>query len=288
MNCKNYQAKIEELSGEQILSADILRHLESCGGCRAFNAERAKLRQILGSLQTINAPKDFNFRLKAKLRKQENAPMWAWQKLVGAAAATVAALVLSFFAFKGALLAPQSTQNAKLDSQPTITQTETPAPEKQAASVTPIQNQELPASNNSSLLAEANNAKPRFSRNVKKIENHRKQNARLNNSEDEIFVKDSAVDVGKQKTPPGIPNRLEPPKKHDAREFLRTFGVETEVDNQSLRVTESSKSDLQTGDVIEKINNQNPLSLSGNDFKEINLTVRRKEQRQEIKLKTKP
>jgi hypothetical protein len=113
---------------------------------------------------------------------------------------------------------------------------------------------------------------------------------------EEILVKDSstggvserALTPATQVMPKGIPNPLAEPKKQDAREILRTLGVETEANGDSLRVTKSNRVDLQSNDVIEKVNGENPAAVTGGKLEEIKLTVRRKDQTKEVTILAKP
>ena len=42
-------------------------HLKECLACREFHQTQTKLRQMVGSLGTVSAPADFDFRLRARL-----------------------------------------------------------------------------------------------------------------------------------------------------------------------------------------------------------------------------
>ncbi len=67
MNCKACRVEIEELDESRALSRSAGAHLESCAGCRAFQAERDTLSRLVGSLEAVAAPADFDFRLRARL-----------------------------------------------------------------------------------------------------------------------------------------------------------------------------------------------------------------------------
>ena len=68
MECRATRQEIDE-GGEQ-LSAQALRHVTSCAPCLAFQNERARLRELLASLEPITAPADFDFRLRARIAAQ--------------------------------------------------------------------------------------------------------------------------------------------------------------------------------------------------------------------------
>ncbi len=49
------------------------QHLQECGECSEFRQKQTRLRQIVGGLGTIEAPADFDFRLRARLAHESNA-----------------------------------------------------------------------------------------------------------------------------------------------------------------------------------------------------------------------
>jgi hypothetical protein len=68
MECRATRQEIDE-GGEQ-LSAQTMRHVASCAPCLAFQNERARLRELLTSLEPVTAPADFDFRLRARIAAQ--------------------------------------------------------------------------------------------------------------------------------------------------------------------------------------------------------------------------
>jgi hypothetical protein len=65
--CEPVRRELDELMLNEEFSAAVAGHLQSCAGCREFQREQTKLRQIVGSLGTVSAPADFDFRLRARL-----------------------------------------------------------------------------------------------------------------------------------------------------------------------------------------------------------------------------
>ena len=59
--------EIEQSDLNQRLSEQALVHVESCLPCREFHAERARLRELVGSLEPVAAPGDFDLRLRARI-----------------------------------------------------------------------------------------------------------------------------------------------------------------------------------------------------------------------------
>src|SRR5216683_3596836 len=68
MECRATRQEIDEGGGQ--LSAQALRHVASCAQCLAFQNERARLRELLTSLEPVTAPADFDFRLRARIAAQ--------------------------------------------------------------------------------------------------------------------------------------------------------------------------------------------------------------------------
>ncbi len=68
MECRATRQEIDEGGGR--LSAQALRHVASCAQCLAFQNERARLRELLTSLEPVTAPADFDFRLRARIAAQ--------------------------------------------------------------------------------------------------------------------------------------------------------------------------------------------------------------------------
>lgn len=276
MNCKTIQIQIEESAAANSLTNETRQHLESCADCQTFNAERAALRNIVGTLQTVNAPADFNFRVKSRLRRTEKLPAFSWQKISLISAPALCALLVLTFAFTRNPAPPTENTAAVVPAAPvektTVSPTAPPEIVKQTASPAP----EFVAVTNSPAPFQRTNAKAKPTAHKQIIKN--------SDSDDEIRSKDSAVVEGKQITPRGFPNPIEPPKTQDAKGLLQTFGIETEPDAEGLRVTKSNNLNLKIGDTIQKINGENPHSLSGKDLKEIKLTVTRQNETREIKI----
>src|SRR6266446_5464008 len=65
--CRSTRQEIEQSELHQRLSDQALRHIESCAPCRDFCAERTRLRELVGSLEPIAAPGDFDVRLRARI-----------------------------------------------------------------------------------------------------------------------------------------------------------------------------------------------------------------------------
>jgi hypothetical protein len=65
--CRATRREIDESEVHQALSETAAMHLQMCSGCRDFRAQRTRLRDLIGSLEPVVAPADFDFRLRARL-----------------------------------------------------------------------------------------------------------------------------------------------------------------------------------------------------------------------------
>ena len=130
-NCKSVCREIDESDIGQDLSSGAREHVESCEHCRSFYDERRELRLMLGSLETVAAPSDFEFRVRARLANNEatRSGFFFGNRSWGIPVATVATLVLLLgagFAFRslmrsdGGATAMQS-ENPRIEQPTAIT-----------------------------------------------------------------------------------------------------------------------------------------------------------------------
>ena len=73
MLCQSYQNQIEEMEAGERPSAETIAHLSTCEACHAFYVERQSLRQLIGEMDPVAAPSDFDFRLRARLAASNGA-----------------------------------------------------------------------------------------------------------------------------------------------------------------------------------------------------------------------
>ena len=71
--CEIVRRELEELKLTDECSVGATQHLRDCTDCREFYQRQTKLRQIVGSLGTVEAPPDFDFRLRARLANESPA-----------------------------------------------------------------------------------------------------------------------------------------------------------------------------------------------------------------------
>jgi hypothetical protein len=105
MSCQKFRTEIEETARAASLGVRTAAHLAVCGECRAFRDERESLRGLVASLARVEAPADFEFRLRARIARADGASdaRSGWRGFVpGAAWVAVAGclvLALGLFAY---------------------------------------------------------------------------------------------------------------------------------------------------------------------------------------------
>ena len=71
-NCEVIRRELDELMLGESYSNAALEHLRHCSECREFEDKQTALRRIVGSLGTVAAPADFDFRLRARLANESS------------------------------------------------------------------------------------------------------------------------------------------------------------------------------------------------------------------------
>ena len=71
--CNQVRFEIDEKELAAPLSTGAMEHLRQCVDCQEFQTKETSLRKIVGSLETVNAPADFDFRLRARLANDGSA-----------------------------------------------------------------------------------------------------------------------------------------------------------------------------------------------------------------------
>ncbi len=102
--CELVRRELDELMLDETSSTAAVEHLRGCGACREFHEKQTKLRQIVGSLGTVAAPADFDFRLRARLANESGSAaspisFVAWQSLRRGFAAAAVLLVFAIGAY---------------------------------------------------------------------------------------------------------------------------------------------------------------------------------------------
>jgi len=68
--CEVIRRELDELTLDDECSVEATQHLQECDACREFQEKQTRLRQMVGSLGTVAAPADFDFRLRARLASE--------------------------------------------------------------------------------------------------------------------------------------------------------------------------------------------------------------------------
>jgi hypothetical protein len=70
MNCREFTAEFEERSA---LTQAATLHLNDCPGCKKTSAEQTRVWQMIDDLKRVDAPNDFDFRVKARIANKKPA-----------------------------------------------------------------------------------------------------------------------------------------------------------------------------------------------------------------------
>jgi hypothetical protein len=147
--CELVCRELEELLLDEQFSDAAAEHLEMCADCREFERQQTKLRQIVGSLGTVNAPADFDFRLRARLAADSQRSTFRYWSLPMKSLATAAVLVVLGVGLaitwkqsqqqKGhlAVVPPVQTTNPGETLNPDAPKPPKPAPPREASSEAP-------------------------------------------------------------------------------------------------------------------------------------------------------
>jgi hypothetical protein len=69
MNCQKVRRVIEATDRGDLLNVAAAEHIKGCPACEKLNDEHLELRHITANLGTVEAPADFDFRLRARLAR---------------------------------------------------------------------------------------------------------------------------------------------------------------------------------------------------------------------------
>jgi hypothetical protein len=67
LTCQQCQMEIDAAARPELLTARAGAHVSACAACRTFQTERQALRNLIGELEPVGAPSDFEFRLNARM-----------------------------------------------------------------------------------------------------------------------------------------------------------------------------------------------------------------------------
>ena len=149
--CREVRREIDQTELRQSLGANGEAHLATCAACQTFRDERLRLRELVGGLQPVTAPADFEMRLRARIARERDLPkqplifrlVMSTPAIVVAAVLVIAVGAFVFFSQRSHRQAPSlvdNNQQTVQTPQPVVAQEQSPAP-----TVSPInENRELP------------------------------------------------------------------------------------------------------------------------------------------------
>ncbi len=137
--CELIRRELDELNLDETCSTAAVEHLRACGACREFHEKQTKLREMVGSLGTVAAPADFDFRLRARLANESSSAasqinFLAWPVLrrgFGVAAVLLVFATGAYLVQDALNRPPASDEMAKEASAPAVL--ETPKPQETVA-----------------------------------------------------------------------------------------------------------------------------------------------------------
>ncbi len=139
MNCKQIKEAIGAATRPNMYAGHVASHLNGCSDCRRYSDETASLLGLLGAQPRVEAPPDFEFRLRARIAvARETAPRsflrrilpetFSWGRMAVAGAAGALAIAVSTFYIDLHNRTPDSPVRA-IDQRPNE-----PAPESRSIS----------------------------------------------------------------------------------------------------------------------------------------------------------
>lgn len=138
INCGNIRREIQSARSARF-SRDVISHLRDCASCAEISRQQSNLHTLVSSLGTVEAPADFDFRLRARLAEvdQKRAGSLSLSRFsLGPRSAAVAAMLLVvaavvLFNFKSRI------DNSSVAVQPAVSQPS--APSSGIKTVAPVQ-----------------------------------------------------------------------------------------------------------------------------------------------------
>lgn len=135
IDCSNVRREIEEAASGEILASPARDHLRNCGACATFDKEQRQLKEMVASLGGIEAPADFDFKLRARLAASGSSRRGTFSgNGFGMRSIAFASLVLLF----GLVVVVMNMRSRGVDSAP-VAQAPAPATSDQAAQIKQVE-----------------------------------------------------------------------------------------------------------------------------------------------------
>jgi hypothetical protein len=154
MKCKQIREEIDVASRHNMRSGAVMSHMDACPDCRRYSDETASLAMLLWTQPRVEAPPDFEFRLRARMQRAQAAPAitprgFLWKILPGtfswgqagaaAAALTLVVTVSVFYADRDTGAPEQSAPLVAVSSLNPNTGGAGPAPETKTAPIESVE-----------------------------------------------------------------------------------------------------------------------------------------------------
>jgi hypothetical protein len=94
LTCEHVRRELDELKLNDEINESTSAHLNECSACEEFHATQLKLRRLVGSLGTVQAPADFDFKLRARLASEPVATGFNFWPIAKWSLTAVAAVLL--------------------------------------------------------------------------------------------------------------------------------------------------------------------------------------------------
>lgn len=146
-NCEVIRRELDELMLGETCSSAVMEHLRECAACSEFQQKQTKLRQMVGSLGTVAAPPDFDFRLRARLASESSGASfhyWAFARRGLAVAAVLLVLATGVVIVRNVMNRPPEVIATK--EEPVVPQ---PKPKPVESPKQVVNPQEFSAASNS-------------------------------------------------------------------------------------------------------------------------------------------
>jgi len=296
MNCRDFLTEFEE---REPLSETATLHLNDCAGCKKVKDQQTRVWQMFETLETVDTPKDFNFRVKARIA---NAKSTDFQPRLLPALRYVlplslAVVVFAFVVFNGVyFLDNNSVHEIAQSSQPSFAENENPygspsATPIEMAKAFEIQTGEDLNANASVQTAPQRDTKPpvnkdfitvKSSKTLPKVPRKNDENtdssggsSRISSSTSSRIFTPRSVDAN---TATGNAPRPENKISLTAAEILSPLGMEIVSENGKLRVKSitqngfAARSGVKVGDIIEAIDG---AKLTNEPFRSKTIAVKK-------------
>jgi hypothetical protein len=273
MNCREFLAEFEERRNALSETAQV--HLNDCPGCKKTSGEQTRVWQMIDGLRRVDAPNDFDFRVKAKIANAKPADFQPrfFPVLRYVLPLSLIVLVFGLLAFNTSFFfgSNDASQVAGVDTPPT--------PEREISPVNSFSSNQIAAAN----TTDETTALSIVNANVEVTENNQEEKIAMvkllpkprpkapkNNvvNKFEGGSRDSTVSEGTVQFPLNLdPNQTVKTSPNgnnsnsvSGEEILKLLGVEVIKEGGNLKVkavrenSSGERSDVKVGDVIEAIN----------------------------------